>query len=820
MGEDGADQKFNFEEFVKTVLATIPSLVKSSNRLPKDGDDYEFYRTFPAFENFAEYSKTQILTIMGIVLKNQGFKELFSQAGVTGQVDLDELTDNLISCNDGILERAMTTLEFLKEGKNDAKPMPLAESPVASTSRPAIVSSYNSYRLYHKPSITRPQSNFKEKVDNSSAPFIPKISVKPHSQKPLPEALKEINTKKNTIIDAPLAISNLIRSARQSKAVDPEIYEHPYQYELENFKPHEWQLEKAEPTLYKELQPLHPSQVVDNVESLQNVLNELKQVKEIAIDLEHHSYRSYLGITCLLQISTREKDYIVDPLALRDELKILNEVLADPNILKVLHGANQDIMWLQRDLGLYIVNMFDTGLAARALEIGCSLKFLLSRYCNLEVSKEHQLADWRLRPLDQELINYAQGDTHYLLYVYDVIKNELIEAGNGGRQILLSVLQSSKELCLRKFMKPVLTDDAHRELLFRYNRNPKKTRKRFNRHQFAALKKLYSWRDGVARREDESCGYVLPNHMLIQLAESLPRDSQGVLALCHPLPPLVRQHQLEIHGLILEAIENPDIIDTSLNEMDSLDQSNAVIETATTKKSSGDYADLMTCPHDLSTKKELPDLAEIKKRGKKRKLTSLLFESARDVLLTTSVNSDDQNEKLRKIHSDLWNPLQLFMPVKRDKGDLKKQIETESTVPDDRPPTLKEMLTGQFVWKIAKPKDKTVDLKPVPKTFGTVLNIDPSHKISTEQQTQLIDDLIRANRNKVQSPTQPQLPPQLEQHDSELGSFSKFRGGNRGGKKNFKRNRGRGGASKKPFSPHQYQKNDFRRFERKDHSHN
>ena len=61
-------------------------------------------------------------------------------------------------------------------------------------------------------------------------------------------------------------------------------------------------------------------------------------------------------------MSTRKQDYIVDTLALRSDLWILNEAFTDPKIVKVLHGADSDILWLQRDLGVYVVNMFDTGM--------------------------------------------------------------------------------------------------------------------------------------------------------------------------------------------------------------------------------------------------------------------------------------------------------------------------------------------------------------------------------------------------------------------------------------------------------------------------
>ncbi len=65
------------------------------------------------------------------------------------------------------------------------------------------------------------------------------------------------------------------------------------------------------------------------------MLGKLRQVTEVAVDLEHHSYRTYAGFLCLMQISTREEDWIIDLLSLRDELEILNEVFADPSIIKV-----------------------------------------------------------------------------------------------------------------------------------------------------------------------------------------------------------------------------------------------------------------------------------------------------------------------------------------------------------------------------------------------------------------------------------------------------------------------------------------------------
>ena len=128
-----------------------------------------------------------------------------------------------------------------------------------------------------------------------------------------------------------------------------------------------------------------PFSWVSTPEDLAIMLDKLRDAKEIAIDLEYHNYRTFSGFVCLMQISTREEDFVVDTLALRQELEELNEVFTNPNIVKVcsqsagsvecnntdymqvLHGAESDIVWLQQDFNLYIVNLFDTYHASKVL---------------------------------------------------------------------------------------------------------------------------------------------------------------------------------------------------------------------------------------------------------------------------------------------------------------------------------------------------------------------------------------------------------------------------------------------------------------------
>merc|ERR1712029_1152892 len=77
----------------------------------------------------------------------------------------------------------------------------------------------------------------------------------------------------------------------------------------------------------------------------------------------------------------------------------------------------------------------------------------------------------------------------------------------------------------------------------------------FNTKQTFAFKEVFNWRNGIARQEDESEFYVLPAHMLLKICTELPREMQGILACCNPVPPLVKQNLHALHEFILKARE-------------------------------------------------------------------------------------------------------------------------------------------------------------------------------------------------------------------------------------------------------------------------
>uniref|UniRef100_A0A8B9NLI9 Exosome complex component 10 n=1 Tax=Accipiter nisus TaxID=211598 RepID=A0A8B9NLI9_9AVES len=547
------------DAFVKYALGTVVAATKASNGLPQPGDEYDFYRSFPGFRAYCETQGDRLLHCMSKVMQYHGCRShMKDRSKVT---ELEDKFDMLVDSNDIILERVGILLdEAAGVNKNQQPVLPAGLQPPQT-----IISSWNrkageyhkrtqseTFRLLHAKNISRPQLKFREKIDNSNTPFVPKLFIKPNALKPLPEALTKSGRERKERpedLDVPAALADFIHQQR-TQQTEQDMFAHPYQYELEHFSPPDGVLKKPEPQMYRPIKET-PCHFITTLDELVELNEKLMNCKEFALDLEHHSYRSFLGLTCLMQISTRTEDFIIDTLELRSEMNILNETFTDPAIVKVLHGGDSDVEWLQKDFGLYLVNMFDTHQAARLLNLGRhSLDHLLKLYCNVDADKQYQLADWRIRPLPEEMVQYARDDTHYLLYIYDKVREALWERGNEQSTQLQVVWQRSKDICLKKYIKPLFSDESYLEL---YRRQ----KKHLNTQQLAAFRLLFAWRDKMARQEDESTGYVLPNHMLLKIAEELPKEPQGIIACCNPVPPLVRQQINELHLLIQQAREMP-----------------------------------------------------------------------------------------------------------------------------------------------------------------------------------------------------------------------------------------------------------------------
>ena len=166
--------------------------------------------------------------------------------------------------------------------------------------------------------------------------------------------------------------------------------------------------------------------LVTRPDALSQMVNQLATEPILAVDTESNSLYAYKEQVCLIQFSTPQDDFLVDPLALED-LSPLEGLFADTQIEKIFHAAEYDLISLKRDYQFEFENLFDTMIAARILgweKIG--LGSILKAEFDVELNKRYQRANWGRRPIPPEMVNYARLDTHYLIPLRYRMKNELM----------------------------------------------------------------------------------------------------------------------------------------------------------------------------------------------------------------------------------------------------------------------------------------------------------------------------------------------------------------------------------------------------------
>jgi ribonuclease D len=169
--------------------------------------------------------------------------------------------------------------------------------------------------------------------------------------------------------------------------------------------------------------------MVDNTKNLDLALLNLKNSTKISIDTESSGYFTYYARVCLIQITSKSKNYIIDPLRIKD-LSALNEVFKNPDILKIFHSASDDIKALKRDFSFEFINIADTMLSSRYLGMEHnSLTSLVEMYHKKHLAKEFQKSNWETRPLNRDQLQYAAMDTAYLESIWEKMEQELRDRG-------------------------------------------------------------------------------------------------------------------------------------------------------------------------------------------------------------------------------------------------------------------------------------------------------------------------------------------------------------------------------------------------------
>ena len=261
--------------------------------------------------------------------------------------------------------------------------------------------------------------------------------------------------------------------------------------------------------------------LVDTVDALAAVVDRARAQEAVAVDTEFVWERSYYPALGLVQIGLGGDDIVLVDTVGIDSLEPLGELLEDADTVKVLHDATQDLQILARATGATPQRAFDTQRAAGlvGLTATTSLQDLVEWAAGVRLDKGETRTNWLQRPLTEAQARYAEADVLYLLDARDKLR---AEARDRGR---LDWVEAEME----RYDDPALYEES--DPVDAVDRVKARGIGKLSGRQRAVLRAVSTWREVTARDLDRTRRMVLPDDVLMRVAERSPGSASDLRAL-------------------------------------------------------------------------------------------------------------------------------------------------------------------------------------------------------------------------------------------------------------------------------------------------
>ena len=282
---------------------------------------------------------------------------------------------------------------------------------------------------------------------------------------------------------------------------------------------------------------------LDTAERAALFLDSIAGVREIAIDTEGASFHRYVDRIYLLQLSTQHHSAIIDPLH-AGTLPKLGALMEDREVEVIFHDADYDLRLLRQDYGWHATHIFDTRIAAQLLGIPAfGLAALLDKFFNVKLDKQHQRADWSMRPLTPGMLDYAAQDTRYLLDLRDELRTGLESVGR------MSWAQEEFERLESVQFAP---DDPATSFM------RTKGARDLKRRELAVLRELVAWRDARAAALDRATFRVMGNEAMFEIARSHPTTREALGAIKGVPRGILERHASDLLDAVKRGLDVPE----------------------------------------------------------------------------------------------------------------------------------------------------------------------------------------------------------------------------------------------------------------------
>ena len=258
-------------------------------------------------------------------------------------------------------------------------------------------------------------------------------------------------------------------------------------------------------------------ELITTNEALSELCAELAKQRYITVDTEFLREKTFWPQVCLIQTAGQEIEAMIDPLAEGIDLAPFYALLANENVLKVMHGCRQDIEIFFHQAQTIPKPLFDTQIAAMVCGFGDAVGYetLIRKTTGGKIDKGSRFTDWSQRPLSDNQLTYALADVTHLRGAFEFLENELVENGRGAWLDEETAFLSDPEIYAQR------PDNAWKRLRMQ-DRRP---------HVIGVLIEIAAWRETEAQKRNVPRNRILKDDALRELALQGPKDKRGLTRL-------------------------------------------------------------------------------------------------------------------------------------------------------------------------------------------------------------------------------------------------------------------------------------------------
>ena len=354
-------------------------------------------------------------------------------------------------------------------------------------------------------------------------------------------------------------------------------------------------------TAFKPTSIIYIRKVEEEKEQMAALWRDIKEGEQkcVGVDIENDSHSSYFGAISLIQINHKDNNYIFDAhiLGTNSLRSILRPLLQDIHIVKIFHGGSNDLLWIQRDFGYPVINIFDTQKAyALLFNTTCGLHALWESYTKFRMPKElkvqFQSRNWGIRPIPADVLNYAAVDSHYLPFLRSTLILLILKTPQGFEK-LTNCIKGMQEI------SKITYDKSKKQ-----GQNPDKEFKKwivgcqgdeiYIWNQI--FKEIWEVRDKCAREGNLNPEGLCPSIYIFQLsqAKSIKEGIAQIKSRDVKIPKFIKNNSKlidsMIRGIYKEYAANPALFREFPKHIANTNQYNSIRKTMRRKKIEKDYS--------------------------------------------------------------------------------------------------------------------------------------------------------------------------------------------------------------------------------------